>query len=58
MTHLFIYNFVEDMKNIKEFQEQEETPILAPFGNLHQKKHEKKMHPLRAAYGRVATDDH
>ena len=58
MTRLFICNFMEDMQKIKEFHEQEETPVIVPVDNLHQKKHEKKMHPLRAAYGRVANDDH
>ena len=28
MTRIFIYNFMEDMQKIKEFEEQEETPIL------------------------------
>ena len=58
MTRLFIYNFVEDMQKIKEFREQEETPVLEPVDNLHQKKHEKQMHPLRVAYGRFTSDEH
>ena len=58
MTRLFIYNFLEDMQNIKEFQEQEETPVLAPVDNLHKKKHENQMHPLRVAYDRVTSNYH
>ena len=59
MTHLFIYNFLmEGMQTIKEFQKQEETHVLVPVDNLHKKKHEKRMHPLRVAYGRFASDEH
>ena len=58
MTCTFIYNFVEDMQKIKDFQEQEEAPILVPVDNLHQKKYEKQMHTLKETYGRVVVDDH